>query len=149
MSWPVGVISLPKTPSNTFWQNTKKPLFATFTNLLEFIFLPQPLLTPLSHLDTFLPEEAMWRKEGITFVLSGQQLPFSLPASLSPLCTPEHPRLFPGFAPFHCSLQTEKDARATRKTRGCRPKSRSGAPARAPTVDTAPPDRLVPSHRAS
>ena len=45
--------------------------------------------------------------------------------------------------------QGEKDARATRKTRGCRPTSRSGAPARAPPVDTAPPDRLVPSHRAS
>ena len=82
---------------------------APSTNLLEPIFLPQPLLVPLCHLDAFLPEEAMMREGETPFVFSGQQLLPSLSASFSPLSPPEHPRLTPTFAHTPCSLETIVD----------------------------------------
>ena len=109
------VINLPKTSSNTFWQNVGMQIPAPSTNLLEPIFLPQPLLVPLCHLDAFLPEEAMMREGETPFVFSGQQLLPSLSASISSLGSPGHPRPVSAFAHTPCSRQTLVDARGREK----------------------------------
>ena len=125
------------------------PIPASSTNLLEPIFLTQPLLVPLCHLDAFLPEEAMMREGETPFVLSGQQLLPSLSATFSPLSPPEHPRLTPTFAHTPCSLQTLEDTRGHEKAVDADQKLSLESATKCPDVDTVSLDNPEPSSPAS